>query len=94
LSSIAPVAHIWYFRNAVNYIALLLEMPSKAVEKVISFSSWLVLDPGDAEGLVRKQLLTDEEYRDRKIKGEKSCQEGRRKHSWILLKDVDLYKMR
>jgi DNA-directed RNA polymerase subunit beta' len=90
----APVAHIWYFRNAVNYIALLLEMPSKAVEKVVSFGSWLVLDPGDGEGLVRKQLLTDEEFRDRKIKGEKFVAKKGAEAFLDLLRDVDLYKMR
>jgi len=90
----APVAHIWYFRNAVNYIALLLEIPSKAVEKVVYFGSWLVLDPGNAEGLVRKLLLTDEEYRERCLKGEKFVAKKGAEAFLELLKDLDLYKMR
>ena len=90
----APVAHIWYFRNAVNYIALLLEMPSKAVEKVIYFGSWLVLDPGDVEGLAVKQLLTDEEYRERKINGQKFVAKKGADAFLDLLRDLDLYKMR
>lgn len=90
----APVAHIWYFRNTVNYIALLLEMPSKNVEKVVYFSSWLVLDPGNAQGLVCKQLITDEEYRDRKIKGEKFVAKKGAEAFLELLQNLDLYKMR
>ncbi|HEY5000512.1 MAG TPA: DNA-directed RNA polymerase subunit beta', partial [Candidatus Cryosericum sp.] len=90
----APVAHIWYFRNAVNYIALLLEMPSKAVEKVVYFGSWLVLDPGNAEGLVRKLLLADEDYRERCLKGEKFVAKKGAEAFLELLKDLDLYKMR
>ena len=90
----APVAHIWYFRNAVNYIALLLDMPGKGVEKVVYFGSWLVLDPGNAEGLARRQLLSDEEYRDRKIRGEKFVARKGAEAFLELLKELDLYKMR
>ena len=90
----APVAHIWYFRNSVNYIALLLEMPSKNVEKVVYFSTWLVLDPGTAQGLVRKQLLSDEEYRDRRLHGEKFTARKGAEAFLELLKDLDLYKIR
>ena len=105
----APVAHVWFFRGGeyqegdectpgswggVNYIALLLEMSSSSVEQVIYFASWLVLDPGDAEGVVRKQLLTDEEFRYRKIRGQRFVAKKGAEALLALLKDLDLYKMR
>jgi len=40
-----PVAHVWYFKNNINYVALLLDMKSSDVEKIIYFVSYVVTDP-------------------------------------------------
>lgn len=42
----APVSHIWYFRGIPSKIGLLLDMGSKALEQVIYFAAYTVLDAG------------------------------------------------
>ena len=42
----APVSHIWYFRGVPSKIGLLLDMGPKALEQVIYFAAYTVLDPG------------------------------------------------
>ncbi len=59
----APVSHIWYFKGIPSRMGLILGMSPKALEKVLYFASYIVLDGGDT-GLQEKQLLTEAEYRD------------------------------
>ena len=54
----APVTHIWYFRGVPSRIGLLLDIPPKALEQVVYFASFIVLDPGETE-LQYKQVLSD-----------------------------------
>ena len=58
-----PVSHIWYFRGVPSRIGLLLDMSPKALEQVLYFANWIVLDPKETE-LERKQILTDKECRE------------------------------
>ena len=58
----APVSHIWYFRAVPSRMSLLLDIPLRALEKVLYFASYIVIDPGDTP-LVRNQLLTESEYK-------------------------------
>ena len=48
----APVSHIWYFRGVPSKIGLLLDIGPKALEQVIYFASYIVLDPGFLNKLV------------------------------------------
>ena len=58
-----PVSHIWYFKGIPSRMGLLLDMSPKALELVLYFANFVVLDPGEAEGdLYKKQLLSEEEY--------------------------------
>lgn len=57
----APVSHIWYFRGVPSRMGLLLDMSPKALEQVLYFASYIVLDPGKTP-LIYKQILTDREY--------------------------------
>ena len=57
----APVSHIWYFRATPSRMGLLLEMPSKDLERVLYFASYIVIDPGNTT-LTKKQLLSEAEY--------------------------------
>ncbi len=59
----APVSHIWYFKGIPSRMGLILAMSPRALEKVLYFASYIVLDAGDT-GLQYKQLLTEKEYRD------------------------------
>ena len=45
----APVSHIWYFKGIPSRMGLILSMSPKALEKVLYFGSYIVLDPGRNE---------------------------------------------
>ena len=57
----APVSHIWYFKGIPSKMGLILDMSPRALEKVLYFVSYVVLDPGDTP-LSKKQVLNDREY--------------------------------
>ena len=59
----APVSHIWFFKGIPSRMGLLLDMSPRALEKVLYFASYIVTDPGDTP-LAKKQLLTENEYRE------------------------------
>ncbi|HEX3016091.1 MAG TPA: DNA-directed RNA polymerase subunit beta' [Desulfobacteria bacterium] len=59
----APVSHIWYFKGIPSRMGLLLDMSPRSLEKVLYFVSYIVLDPGETP-LMKKQLLTETEYRE------------------------------
>jgi DNA-directed RNA polymerase subunit beta' len=59
----APVSHIWYFKGIPSRMGLILDISPRSLEKVLYFASYIVLDPGDTP-LMKKQLLTETEYRD------------------------------
>ena len=59
----APVSHIWYLKAVPSRIGLILDVTPKALEKVIYFSSYIVLDKGNT-ALEDKQLLSENEYKD------------------------------
>ena len=42
----APVSHIWYFKGIPSRMGLLLDMSPRALEEVIYFASYVVVDPG------------------------------------------------
>ncbi|HDS2031848.1 TPA: DNA-directed RNA polymerase subunit beta' [Staphylococcus aureus] len=59
----APVSHIWYFKGIPSRMGLLLDMSPRALEEVIYFASYFVVDPGPT-GLEKKTLLSEAEFRD------------------------------
>jgi DNA-directed RNA polymerase subunit beta' len=59
----APVSHIWYFKGIPSRMGLLLDMSPRALEKILYFVSYVVLDPGDTP-LMKRQLLTENEFRE------------------------------
>lgn len=59
----APVSHIWYFKGIPSRMGLLLDMSPRALEEVIYFASYVVVDPG-LTGLEKKTLLSEAEFRD------------------------------
>ncbi len=62
----APVSHIWYFKGIPSRMGMLLDISPRALEKVLYFANFIVLDPGDskATGLKRHELITDAKYRE------------------------------
>ena len=60
----APVSHIWYFRGVPSRIGLILDMSPKALEQVIYFAAYVVVDPGTVPTLEYKQVINDRELRE------------------------------
>lgn len=58
----APVAHVWYLKGIPSYLSILLDMPLRDVEQIVYFNSYVVLSPGNMEGLSYKQLLTEDQW--------------------------------
>jgi DNA-directed RNA polymerase subunit beta' len=58
----APVSHIWFLKGIPSYLSLLLEIALKDLEQVVYFNSYIILDPGNVEGLKKYQIITEEEY--------------------------------
>ena len=59
----APVSHIWYFKGIPSRMGLILDMSPRALEKVLYFASYIVIDPKETS-LLKKQLLNEKEYRE------------------------------
>ena len=59
----APVSHIWYFKGIPSRMGLILDISPRALEKVLYFASFIVLDKGETD-LDYKQVLTEKEYND------------------------------
>ncbi len=57
----APVSHIWYFKGIPSRMGLILDMSPRALERVLYFAAYIVIDPGET-GLAEKQVLTEREY--------------------------------
>ena len=58
----APVTHVWYLKGIPSYLSILLDMPLRDVEQVVYFNAYVVLDPGNAQNLSVKQLLTEDQW--------------------------------
>ena len=58
-----PVSHIWYFKGIPGRMSLLLDVSPKALEKVIYFASYIVVDPKKTT-LRKCDILSEKEYRE------------------------------
>ncbi len=89
----APVSHIWYLKGVPSRMGLLLDISPRALEKIIYFATYVVLDAGET-GLSYKDLLSENEYREACDKyGEKAFKVGMGAEAVReLLKKVDLKK--
>jgi len=56
-----PVSHIWFFKCMPSRIGLMLDMTARALERIIYYEDWVVVDPGDTP-LELGQPLTDLKY--------------------------------
>ncbi|WBW97986.1 DNA-directed RNA polymerase subunit beta' [Oceanirhabdus sp. W0125-5] len=87
----APVSHIWYFKGIPSRMGLILDMSPRALEKVLYFASYIVIDPKETP-LIKKQLLNEKEYREAIDKyGYESFEAGMGAESVKrLLEEIDL----
>ncbi|MFB1051367.1 DNA-directed RNA polymerase subunit beta' [Paraliobacillus sp. JSM ZJ581] len=88
----APVSHIWYFKGIPSRMGLVLDMSPRALEEVIYFAAYIVIDSGET-ALEKKQLLSEKEYRAYRDKYGKGFQADMGAEAIKrILEDVDLDK--
>ncbi len=88
----APVSHIWYFKGIPSRMGLVLDMSPRALEEVIYFAAYIVIEPGET-ALEKKQLLSEKEYRAYREKYGKGFQADMGAEAIKrILEDVDLEK--
>jgi DNA-directed RNA polymerase subunit beta' len=89
----APCSHIWYFKGIPSRMGLILDISPRLLEKVLYFVSYIVTDPGDTP-LMKKQLLTEGEYREYKDRFGGRFEAGMGAESIkILLEEMDMDEM-
>ncbi len=57
----APVAHIWFYKTMPSRVGNVLDMTIRALERVLYFEDYIVLDPGSTD-LLKAQLLNEAQY--------------------------------
>jgi DNA-directed RNA polymerase subunit beta' len=57
----SPVAHIWFARSLPSRIGALLDLSNKALDRILYFEGYVVVDPGMTT-LSLSQILSEEEY--------------------------------
>ena len=86
----APVSHIWYFKGIPSRMGLILDLSPRLLEQVLYFASYIVVDPGDTP-LMKKQILSEKDYRDMREKYEDSFDAGMgAEYIQKLLAEIDL----
>ncbi|MBI2870136.1 MAG: DNA-directed RNA polymerase subunit beta' [Candidatus Omnitrophica bacterium] len=56
-----PVSHIWFFKAMPSRIGNLLDLSVRALEKVLYYEEYIVVDPGETP-LRKKDLMTEDEH--------------------------------
>ena len=56
-----PVSHIWFLKSMPSRLGLILDMTAKALESVIYYERYVVIDPMNTS-FTYMQFLTEEEY--------------------------------
>ncbi len=89
----SPVSHIWYYRSVPSRMSLLLDISKTALQSVLYYEKYIVLNPGDTD-LKYKQLLSEEEYINaREQFGDSFTASMGAEAIRILLSELDLKKL-
>ncbi|HIV85244.1 MAG TPA: DNA-directed RNA polymerase subunit beta' [Candidatus Monoglobus merdigallinarum] len=85
-----PVSHIWYFKGIPSRMGLILDISPRALEKVLYFAAYIVIDPGNT-GLMKNQILSEKEYTENREKYGDMFRAGMGAESILeMLRDIDL----
>ena len=86
-----PCAHVWYFKGIPSKISLLLDVPSRALENVIYFASYLVLGVQDdkKEDVLKKLKITMEDRQESLVKDYEKKVTDEEKEAVQKVKDVE-----
>jgi len=59
----SPCSHVWFFKGLPSRIGYLLDITLRELERVLYFEAYVVIDPGEVEGLSRGEVISDERKR-------------------------------
>ncbi|MDP3774139.1 MAG: DNA-directed RNA polymerase subunit beta' [Gemmatimonadales bacterium] len=62
-----PVAHIWFFKTLPSPMGNLLDITLRDLERIIYYTNYVVIDPGQQE-VTERQLLDEDEYLQLRLK--------------------------
>jgi DNA-directed RNA polymerase subunit beta' len=62
-----PVAHIWFFKTLPSPMGNLLDMTLRDLERVIYYTNYVVIDPGEQE-VEERELLDEDRYLEMRAK--------------------------
>src|SRR4026207_822023 len=62
-----PVAHIWFFKTLPSPMGNLVDLTLRDLEKVVYYSNYVVIDPGEQD-VMQNELLDEDRYLDIKQK--------------------------
>src|SRR3989337_3059854 len=81
ISLATPVVHVWYFKGAPSKISLVLDVPPRAIEQVIYFARYLVLEVDNTK---RKEALKNlEKVSSDRVKELKDVYEEKKKEQKV-----------
>ena len=49
----SPVSHVWFFKGLPSRIGHLLDISLRDLERILYFESYVVIDPGDLDGVLK-----------------------------------------
>ncbi len=89
----APVSHIWYFKGIPSRMGLILDITPRNLEKVLYFSTHIVIDPGDTP-LEKYQILDEKDYDEYRLRYEDDFKAGMGAEAIKeLLAEIDLEEL-
>ncbi len=59
----SPCSHVWFFKGLPSRIGYLLDITLRELERVLYFEAFVIVDPGDVEGIKAGDVITDERKR-------------------------------
>src|SRR5689334_22714865 len=59
----SPCSHVWFFKGLPSRIGHLLDITLRELERVLYFEAYVVVDAGEATGLSRGEVISDERKR-------------------------------
>jgi DNA-directed RNA polymerase subunit beta' len=59
----SPCSHVWFFKGLPSRIGYLLDITLRELERVLYFEAFVVVDPGEAPGLSKGEVISDERKR-------------------------------
>src|SRR5919202_7094159 len=59
----SPCSHVWFFKGLPSRIGHLLDITLRELERVLYFEAFVVVDPGEVQGLNKGEVISDERKR-------------------------------